>query len=154
MSDFPTYYYRLHISSVYLLIVVMASRKQHCFKPKQAQNLDENSDGDGEMKNLLETTDRCSCGLCQVLPTPKECIHCQKQADWKTRRRIQMLIWMIVGYNEWILLMECGVILLDLSVGNWTCKKLALTNYICIYLCVFCVYNFSLLGKMQGFHVS
>ena len=50
--------------------------------------------------------------------------------------------------------MECGVILLDLSVGNCTCKKLALTNYICIYLCVFCVYNFSLLGKMQGFHVS
>ena len=71
MSDFPTYYYPLHISSVYLLIVVMASRKQHCFKPKQAQNLDENSDGDGEMKNLLETTDRCSCGLCQVLPSQK-----------------------------------------------------------------------------------
>ena len=55
MSDFPTYYYPLHISSVYLLIVVMASHKPHCFKPKQAQNLDENSDGDGEMKNILET---------------------------------------------------------------------------------------------------
>lgn len=46
------------VSSVYLSIVVMAAHGSYRFEPKRAQNLEENSDGDGEMSNLLETTDR------------------------------------------------------------------------------------------------
>ena len=36
----------------------MAAHGSYRFEPKRAQNLEENSDGDGEMSNLLETTDR------------------------------------------------------------------------------------------------
>ena len=74
------------VSSVYLSIVVMAAHGSYRFEPKRAQNLEENRDGDGEMSNLLETTDRCSCGLRQVLPTPSECIRCQTQPEWETKR--------------------------------------------------------------------
>ena len=35
--------------------------------------------------NLLETTDMCSCGSCQVLPTSRECISCQKRADLENK---------------------------------------------------------------------
>ena len=57
---------------VYLLIVVMAAHKPYRFSPKRAKNLEGNSYGDGEISNLLETTDRCSCGLCQGLLIPRE----------------------------------------------------------------------------------
>lgn len=65
--------------------VAMAALEPYRFEPERAQHPEENDGEDSEDNYRLESTDWCSCALCQVLPTPRECICCREQEDLENK---------------------------------------------------------------------
>ena len=64
-----------------MLCYVMAALEPYRFEPERSGNVEDDESGNDEINGRLEGTFWCTCEICEVMPSPRECVCCREQPE-------------------------------------------------------------------------